>query len=294
MTVSNRILIRVDVKNKPEESFQPRKRFGQNFLVDQNVAQKIIRAIDPKAEDVIIEIGPGLGMLTQYLLPKCKKLIAVELDCRLAQRLRERFADARSFHLIQGDFLEVDLSVLAEQEGPLRIIGNIPYQITSPVIFKAIDARGGLRDMILMVQREVAERVVAQPGSKDYGTLSIFSQVYARPEILFSVSRNVFRPRPEVESALVRWDFTAGLRFPIRDEATFRGLVRGVFRYRRKMLRNALREIPELEIDVEHIHVALERRPEELSVAEWVALSQCIHLKSVSCDDGRARPKRDR
>jgi len=258
----------------PEERFRPRKRFGQNFLIDPNVAQKIIRAIDPKAEEVILEIGPGLGMLTQFLLPKCKKLIAVELDRRLAQRLRERFAEARNFHLIEGDFLQVDLGALAEQEGRLRLLGNIPYQITSPVMFKAIDARGGLGDMILLIQREVAQRVVARPGSKDYGILSIFSQVYARPEILFTVSRNVFRPRPEVESALVRWDFTARPLFPLRDEATFRKLVKGVFRYRRKMLRNALREIPELEIDIEHLAIDLERRPEELSVAEWVALSQ--------------------
>jgi 16S rRNA (adenine1518-N6/adenine1519-N6)-dimethyltransferase len=260
-------------------TFRPKKSLGQNFLVDENIARKIIASVAPNPEDVILEIGPGFGVLTKYLIPAVKKLIAVEIDPKLVQNLKERFGEAKNFDLIAGDFLELDFVELFENLEPLRVLGNIPYHITSPVIFKVFEHRNLVHDMILMIQKEVAQRIVAAPGNKEYGILSVFSQLRSEPRILFHVSRNVFKPKPEVDSTVVRWDFTREPRLEIRSEEILDKVIHGVFQQRRKMLRKSLKNIPELSVNLDDLNFDLQKRPEELTPAEFVELSNLLCTK---------------
>lgn len=266
------------VMNKWSSSatFRPKKSLGQNFLVDENIARKIIASVAPNPEDVILEIGPGFGILTKYLAPAVKKLIAVEIDPKLVQNLKERFDGQKNFELIAGDFLELEFVELIEDSGYLRVLGNIPYHITSPAIFKIFEHRNLVHDMILMIQKEVAQRIVASPGDKEYGILSVFSQLYSEPRILFHVSRNVFKPKPEVDSTVVRWDFTREPRMTIRNEEILHKVIHGVFQQRRKMLRKSLKNIPELPVNLDDLNFDLQKRPEELTPAEFVKLSNLL------------------
>lgn len=257
-------------------SFRPKKSLGQNFLVDENIARKMVRLVAPQPDDCFLEIGPGYGVLTRYFLSEAGRLVAVEIDPHLGKYLRETFAPCGNFTLIVADFLEIDLAKICEEGGKLRIVGNIPYHITSPVIFKMLEERRRVRDMTLMVQKEVAERIVAQPGSKDYGILSVYSQLFARPALLFSVSRNVFKPRPDVDSAVVRWDLDSRPEVHLEDEAVFRLLVRTAFQQRRKMLRRSLRNLLGAGADSQTLGFDLRRRPEALHPMEFAELSNRI------------------
>ncbi len=257
-------------------TFRPRKSLGQNFLVDENIARKIVETLTPKPKDVVVEIGPGFGVLTKYLVPRVRQVLAVEIDRRLTAGLREAFADATNFQLVEGDFLDVDLTALARAWGRLRVLGNIPYHITSPVIFKVLRARDLVQDLTLMIQKEVALRVVAAPGGKDYGILSVYSQLFAEPRILFHVSRNVFKPRPDVDSSVVRWDFPGRHADALHDERVFDQLVHVAFQQRRKMLRKSLRSVPEFAERLERLDFDLQKRPEQLSPLEFVELSNAL------------------
>ncbi|MDZ7262911.1 MAG: 16S rRNA (adenine(1518)-N(6)/adenine(1519)-N(6))-dimethyltransferase RsmA [candidate division KSB1 bacterium] len=266
---------------KLPEELRPKKSLGQNFLIDENVARKIVQSVEFQDTDIALEIGPGTGVLTKYILPLVKKLIVVELDQSLAQGLREQFGTVTKFHLETRNFLGIRLSDFVSKEEQLRIIGNIPYNITSPVIFKVLEQRAWVRDMTLMVQREVAQRIVASPGNKDYGILSVISQLYSEPRILFQVSKNVFFPKPKVDSTIVHWEFFPKPKFVIEDEFSFRKLIRTVFAHRRKMLRNSLKFVMGADFEPTGIDFDLKKRPEELSVAQFVYLWKLLQpLKS--------------
>ncbi|MCG8605484.1 16S rRNA (adenine(1518)-N(6)/adenine(1519)-N(6))-dimethyltransferase RsmA [bacterium] len=257
-------------------TFRPKKSLGQNFLVDENIARKIIDVVTPKPEDVIVEIGPGFGVLTKYLVPKVGRLIAVEIDRELAKELSETYSHHQNFELIHADFLKTDLSELARGSTKLRVVGNIPYHITSPVIFKTFEDREIVHDLTLMIQREVAQRIVALPGKRDYGILSVLSQLYSEPRIAFSVSRHVFRPKPDVDSAIVRWNFGKMGDPLIKDPVMFRKIIHTVFQQRRKMLRSSLRSDPTLAQRVLSLDFDLKRRPEDLDPSEFVTLANQV------------------
>jgi 16S rRNA (adenine1518-N6/adenine1519-N6)-dimethyltransferase len=261
---------------------RPRRFLGQNFLRDPNVARKIVDAIAPSAGDTVLEIGPGEGALTRDLAARAGRLIIVDIDERVIRAMEETFADG-SVMILHRDVLTLDLHDLAARYGPIRVVGNIPYNITSPILFHALDHRAAVRDVTLLMQREVARRLVAGPGTKDYGILSIMCQFVADVSVLFDVSPNVFYPRPEVTSSLVRLRMLPAPRFPVTDEVFFRTMVRGVFGKRRKTLRNSLRyilpDIPPLP------DVDLQRRPEDLTLAELALLANLL----VAAHAGGAR-----
>ncbi len=259
--------------NVSHTKFRPKQTLGQNFLLDENICRKITQAIAPGADDTIVEIGPGFGALTGDLLDSGARVIAVEIDRRLTAKLRQEFAGNDNFKLIENDFLKVDLQELQRGKQKLRIVGNIPYHITSPVMFKIFAVCHLVSDLTLMIQKEVAERIVAVPRTKAYGILSVFSQLYSEPKILFQVSRNVFKPRPDVESAVVKWDLTAARKFKITDEQLLRDIIKRSFNQRRKMLRKSLQQLPDFKEKIPALNFGLERRPEELTIDEFVDLS---------------------
>ena len=255
--------------------FRPKQSLGQNFLQDENIARKIVSVIDPRAEDSLIEIGPGYGVLTKYLVQAAGHVTAVEIDGNLSGWLARRMAQVSNLTLIHADFLKVELAELVRQ-GPAKIVGNIPYQITSPVLFKLFANRNFVSQTVLMVQKEVAQRIVARPGTKAYGIMSVFSRLYSEPRIEFHVSRNVFKPRPEVESSVVVWDFSKARKFLIHSAELLTEVVRTTFNQRRKMLRNSLQRLSCYQENLPSLDFDLTRRPEQLDVEEFVALSNQI------------------
>jgi 16S rRNA (adenine1518-N6/adenine1519-N6)-dimethyltransferase len=253
---------------------KPVKYLGQHFLNDKNIARKIAEAINPQPDDVIVEIGAGEGFLTEQFVGKVRKIFAVEVDKRAVDFLRVRFED--KVGILHQDFLKLDFKMF-ENYGKIRLVGNIPYNITSSIIFKAIENRRLIKDLTIMVQLEVALRIVAQPGVKDYSILSVMCQAYSKPEILFRVSRNVFYPRPNVTSAVIRLDFENGEKAKgIIDDSFFKKIVKVVFNKRRKILKNTLKEIFDDET-LSKLEFDLTKRPEQLSVDEFIELSNSLY-----------------
>jgi 16S rRNA (adenine1518-N6/adenine1519-N6)-dimethyltransferase len=252
---------------------KPIKSLGQNFLRDENILHKIVESLDLQTGDVVVEIGSGQGALTKHLSEKPVKLIGIEVDERAVRLLQERFGE--KLELIHRDVLEVNLGELAQHNGgKVRIVGNIPYYLTSEILFWLFDVRTAIVDATLMVQFEVARRLVAPPKNKEYGILSIFTQFYTECEMLFKVSRNCFFPKPEVDSAVVQFKFKEQL--PDCDEKLFRSIVRSTFGQRRKTLRNGLKSMGFDESVLDQISFNLTKRPEELSVEEFLKLSESI------------------
>ncbi|WP_250461450.1 16S rRNA (adenine(1518)-N(6)/adenine(1519)-N(6))-dimethyltransferase RsmA [Microbulbifer litoralis] len=255
-----------------------RKRFGQNFLVDENIIEKIVRAIAPKESDHLVEIGPGQGAITRLLLQRCPSLTAVELDRDLIPLLQFKFRDYPAFSIIERDALKFDFGELAG-ERPLRIVGNLPYNISTPLLFHLLGFRGKVQDMHFMLQKEVVDRLSAAPGNKSYGRLSVMVQYHCRVQGLFPVPPQSFRPAPKVESAIVRLVPHAQPPHPAKDEPLLERIVNVAFQQRRKTLRNALKPLfPEL--DADSLPVDAGRRPETLSVQEFVELANyCADLE---------------
>ncbi len=256
----------------------PRKRFGQNFLHDPGVIARIIKAINPLPDDRIIEIGPGLGALTDPLLDQVKLLQVIELDRDLGGALKNRYAEDRCLVHI-ADALKFDFSSLTNTPQSLRIIGNLPYNISTPVMFHLLNQHAWIKDMHFMLQKEVVDRMIAQPGSRDYGRLSIMLQIHCRCESLFQVGPGAFRPAPKVESAVVRLiphEHTL-VDGPILK--TLDKIVRRMFSSRRKTIRNGLRGLLEPE-DIEHCAVDPGQRPEQLHLDQFIRLA--THLSHLS------------
>lgn len=216
---------------------QPRKRLGQNFLADPNTARRIVAALRANRDESVVEIGPGTGALTGMLADRYDRFAAIEIDPRAVAVLREHLP---GLDVREMDVLRVDWASLADElGGPVHVIGNLPYYITTPILFSLLDAGEAVAEAIVMVQLEVARRIVAVPRTKEYGIPSVVFQRLARPELLFEVSRNVFRPRPDVRSAVIRLDYRSGPGVDT-DPDWFRTVVRTAFNQRRKTLRNSL------------------------------------------------------
>ncbi len=243
---------------------RPKQSLGQNFLTDPGIALKIVDKFGLLSDDTVLEIGPGQGALTEILLQKVCRLYCVEIDRRCIMLLEEKFPNITIFH---ADFIKFHIDRI-ETERKLRIVGNIPYHITSPILFHVLDARDRVQDLTLLIQREVAERTIAPPGCKAYGILSVLSQAVADVKILMQVPRTVFKPRPKIDSSLIRWRFKENHQ--IKDFEFFRKIVRQGFSQRRKMLRNTLSEY------VNKINFDFTQRPEQLSVAQWTTLTNSL------------------
>jgi 16S rRNA (adenine1518-N6/adenine1519-N6)-dimethyltransferase len=260
---------------------RPKKSLGQNFLHDDNVAKKIVRSLSLKSSDQVVEIGPGKGALTRHLLDILPRLTAIELDDHLAAELQLTYGERLT--LYHQDVLTIDLkTVAAGNESKLRIIGNIPYYITTPILFWIIDHSSVVQDATLMMQREVAQRLIAVPRTKEYGILSVFTQYYTQPKLLFAVSANSFYPIPDVMSAIVSLHLEQRPEEPASDDVTFRNLVRSTFGKRRKTLRNGLRGIGVSIDDIRKISFNLDQRPEELTVKNFISLSNELTEKQIS------------
>lgn len=259
-----------------------RKKWGQNFLADKNIARKIVAAVNAPEPRLIIEIGPGRGVLTDLLYELADHYCGIEIDPLLAAPLQERFAGSDKSQIIQQDFMKLDLSALLGQFPGLTaaVVGNIPYNITSPILFRLFDHADQLHQAVLMMQKEVGERLTAQPGSKSYGLLAINAQLFAETELLFGVPSHLFSPRPRVDSAVLRLTFRKGVSRRFSDFDLFRKIIRHSFQNRRKMLRKSLSVLFSAEL-LSKLTADLTQRPEQLSIDAWIALTESIsrHLK---------------
>lgn len=263
----------------------PKKGLGQHFLWESRVVERIAGAADLSKKDVVLEIGPGLGILTAALARQAGLVIAVEIDRNLFPLLKENLKDYDNIRLVQGDARTVDFGALLQEYAPgftgsCKVLGNLPYYITSPLIMRLLD--GGFRKelLVFMVQKEVAERIAASPGGKEYGSLSVAVQYSADPQLLFQVPPHAFYPPPEVSSAVIRLNCRKRPAVDVKDEATFFKVVRASFRYRRKTLKNALREAglwdPTKENIFEEAGILPGRRGETLDLVEFARLADVL------------------
>ena len=257
---------------------QPRKRFGQNFLRDQTIIGKIIAAIGVSRDDHVVEIGPGTGALTEHLIMLCDHLRALELDRDLSARLSARFAEDSRLEVISGDALKTDFGEFYTGTS-LRLVGNLPYNISTPLIFHVLRQRHLIKDMHFMLQREVVDRLAASPSTKDYGRLSVMVQYHCRVLPLIPVPPTAFVPAPKVQSAFVRLVPYSQPETPVEDEVLLSQLVSVCFQQRRKTLRNCLRGITSMISELGSV-ADLNLRPEQLSVMEYVLL--CNRLTQLN------------
>ncbi len=249
-----------------------RKRFGQHFLHDPGVLRRIVAAVDPRAGERIVEIGPGQGALTLPLLERCGRVEAIEIDRDLAALLAARAKGRGELLIHRADVLEVDFRALHGGGAKLRVCGNLPYNISTPLLFHLLESREVIADMHFMLQKEVVDRIVAPPGGKSYGRLTVMLAAACSAEALFRVGRGAFQPPPAVDSTVVRLVPHAGNPFPLPDPARFARLVAAAFSMRRKTLRNSLRGL----VDAAQFGAAgieADRRPETLAPAEFARLA---------------------
>jgi 16S rRNA (adenine1518-N6/adenine1519-N6)-dimethyltransferase len=254
-----------------------KKSLGQHFLHDARIARRIVDAAGLRPGDAVLEIGPGGGALTRHIIDAAGRVTVVELDRRVLDGLRGAFGDRVG--ILHGDILKTDLSALADRMGVdrWRVIGNLPYYITTPILFHLLEHRARVQDAVIMMQREVAARLVARPGTKDYGILTVECGLLADLEVLFSVQPGAFVPPPGVVSSMVRVRMLPAPRFSVPDEAEFRRLVRATFGKRRKTLRNTLKLYLDAEPPERPAGIDLSRRPEDLTLEEFVGLSNALH-----------------
>ena len=273
----------IDIIQKYDFVFQ--KRFGQNFLVDTHVLDKIIQAAGLTKEDMVLEIGPGIGTMTQYLAENAGRVMAVEIDSNLIPILEETLKDYDNVTVINEDILKVDVKALAEEHNggrPIKGVGNLPYYITTPIIMGLFESRVPIENITVMVQKEVAERMQAGPGTKNYGALSLAVQYYAEPYIVANVPPNCFIPRPSVGSAVIRLTRHEKMPVEVKDEKLMFALIRASFNQRRKTLQNSLSNSGELSFSKEEIGRAIEKMGLSSSVrGEALTLEQFAGLADV-------------
>ena len=265
------------------------KKYGQNFLIDPHVLDKIVAAAGIGPDDFVVEIGPGIGTLTQYLAYAARSVCAVEIDKNLIPILEDTLSDYDNVEVINNDVLKVDLAALAKEKNngrPIKVVANLPYYITTPIIMGLFENHVPVDSITVMVQKEVADRMQTGPGSKDYGALSLAVQYYAEPYIVANVPPNCFMPRPNVGSAVIRLDCLNRVPIEVSDEKLMFRLIRASFNQRRKTLQNGLANSPELSFSKEEIKSALEAmelsptiRGEKLSLAQFAALAD--ELKKI-------------
>ncbi|MCR1841981.1 16S rRNA (adenine(1518)-N(6)/adenine(1519)-N(6))-dimethyltransferase RsmA [Murimonas intestini] len=271
----------IEIIQKYEFAFQ--KKFGQNFLIDSHVLEKIIKAADITKEDFVVEIGPGIGTLTQYLAEAAGEVTAIEIDKALLPILKDTLSGYDNVTVINVDVLKADLAALAEEKNggrPIKVVANLPYYITTPIIMGLFEKHVPLDSITVMVQKEVAARMQAGPGTKDYGALSLAVQYYAEPYIAANVPPNCFIPRPNVGSAVIRLTKYDAPRVQVDDEAMMFSVIRASFNQRRKTLQNGLNNSPEVPYTKEQIVAAIEKlgtspsvRGEALTLEQFAALT---------------------
>ncbi len=269
-----------------ESSHKARKRFGQNFLIDHGIIRDIVRAVHPQRQDNIVEIGPGKGAITQLLADSCDNLTVIELDRDLVPWLKIKFEKHPNFQLFQADALQFDFAQLIKEERPLRIVGNLPYNISTPLIFHLLSYSDRVQDMHFMLQKEVVKRMAAQPGESAYGRLGIMVQYYCAVEDLFDVPPTSFDPAPKVDSAIVRLVPYKDLPHKATNIKTLENLVNVAFQQRRKTLRNALKQLLGADV-MEQLPIDLGARAEEISLADYVATSNLLDTLKPTADAGQ-------
>ena len=272
-----------------KHGFQFQKKYGQNFLIDTHVLDKIIIESEITADDCVLEIGPGIGTMTQYLAETARHVICVEIDDHLIPILKETLADYDNVTIIHGDILKTDvndLCVTYNDNKPLKVVANLPYYITTPIIMGLFESHVPLSSITIMVQKEVADRMQEGPGSKDYGALSLAVQYYAKPEIVANVPPNCFMPRPNVGSAVIRLTRYEKPPVDVQDEKKMFALIRAAFNQRRKTLVNAISNAGIYGITKDDVQAALEKlglsstiRGEALSLSQFAKLSDEIEHK---------------
>ena len=275
----------IEVLQKYNFSFQ--KKFGQNFLIDTHVLDKIIQSANITKDDMVLEIGPGIGTMTQYLAQAAGKVIAVEIDKNLIPILEDTLSGYDNVRVINEDVLKLDLKKLADEENngkPVKVVANLPYYITTPIIMGLFENHIPATSITVMVQKEVAERMQAGPGGKDYGALSLAVQYYAEPYIVANVPPNCFMPRPKVGSAVIRLERYEEPPVKVKDEKLMFRIIRASFNQRRKTLANGLKNSAELDYTKEEIEAAIEAlgrgasiRGEALTLEEFAKLADFLY-----------------
>ena len=266
--------------------FRFQKKFGQNFLIDTHVLDKIVAAAGVTKNDLVLEIGPGIGTMTQYLAEAAREVIAVEIDKNLIPILEETLSAYDNVVILNEDILKVDISRLAEEKNsgrPIKVVANLPYYITTPIIMGLFESHVPLDNITIMVQKEVADRMQTGPGSKDYGALSLAVQYYAKPEIVANVPPNCFIPRPNVGSAVIRLTRYPGPPVSVADEKKMFSIIRASFNQRRKTLVNSLANASELKLSKDTVLLALQNmglsetiRGEALTLEQFAEFSNLI------------------
>ncbi len=273
-----------------KHDFQFKKKFGQNFLIDSHVIEKIMEAAEIKKDDFVLEIGPGIGTMTQYLCEHAGQVLAVEIDSSLLPILQETLTPYDNVIVRQGDILKQDIHAIAREYNggkPIKVVANLPYYITTPIIMGLFESHAPLANVTVMVQKEVAERMQAKPGTKEYGALSLAVQYYAKPYLAANVPPNCFMPRPTVGSAVIRLDCLERTPVEVEDERLMFRLIRASFNQRRKTLQNGIANSPELSFTKGDVAAALTNlgisetiRGEKLGLPEFAALSNELGRKA--------------
>ncbi len=270
-------------------NFNFQKKFGQNFLIDTHVLEKIIEASGITKEDFVLEIGPGIGTMTQYLCENAREVVAVEIDKNLIPILSDTLSEYDNVTVINEDILKLDINRLAEEKNggrPIKVVANLPYYITTPIIMGLFESHVPIDSITIMVQKEVADRMQVGPGTKDYGALSLAVQYYAKPEIIANVPPNCFMPRPNVGSAVIRLTRHTEVPVQVDDEKLMFRIIRASFNQRRKTLANGLNNSPEIHLSKEIIQESIEElgvpitiRGEALTLEQFATFSNIIGSK---------------
>lgn len=273
-----------EIINKYSFAFQ--KKFGQNFLIDSNVLESIIRGAEITKDDFVLEIGPGIGTMTQYLCEAARQVVAVEIDKMLIPILEDTLSEYDNVEVINQDVLKVDIKSLAEEKNngkPIKVVANLPYYITTPIIMGLFESGVPIDSITIMVQKEVADRMQTGPGSKDYGALSLAVQYYATAKVILNVSATCFMPRPNVDSAVIKLTRHKEPTVNVADEKLMFKIIRASFNQRRKTLVNGLKNSPELSFSKEQILKAIEKigkpetiRGEALTLEEFAELANAF------------------
>jgi 16S rRNA (adenine1518-N6/adenine1519-N6)-dimethyltransferase len=258
---------------------QARKRFGQNFLHDPAIIQRIVDVINPQQQDNIIEIGPGKGALTKLILERVDNLDVIEIDRDLVNALKTNFVNDKRLMIHEADALKLDFSQFNKSD--LRIIGNLPYNISTPLLFHLLSFKDCIKDMLFMLQKEVVNRICAEPGNKQYGRLSIMLQYYCDVESLFTIKPGAFSPSPKVDSAIVKLTPLRKPRYTLSDHEILQVIVREAFSQRRKTIRNSLKNYVSEE-SIKQLGIAPETRAENLQISDFVKLANYYHQLKIN------------
>lgn len=279
-----------EIINKYSFAFQ--KKFGQNFLIDSNILENIVSSAEITKEDFVLEIGPGIGTMTQYLCEAARQVTAVEIDKMLIPILEDTLSEYDNVEVINNDILKVDIKSLVQEKNagkPIKVVANLPYYITTPIIMGLFESKVPIDSITIMVQKEVADRIQTGPGSKDYGALSLAVQYYAKARVMLNVSANCFMPRPNVDSAVIKLIRHKEPSVWVEDEGLMFKIIRASFNQRRKTLVNGLKNSSELNFSKEQIVEAINTigkdeniRGEKLTLEEFAMLSNCLKKQIVN------------